>query len=238
MGGTLRPEVVEPLLRGSLGRPYVWREQCPSTQELARPLGHGGVAACEEQTAGRGRTGQAWHSPPGLDVLCSVLLRPRTPAGRLPAFSLVAAEAVCEATLPDAVVHWPNDVMAGGRKLAGVLCELREGALVVGIGLNVNSGPGDLPPNARVEPTSMAVETGRKWCRAQVLATLLERLEARFDDFERNGFPGLARDGLRGHRVVLADGTEGAYGGVDEQGRLLLDGRPLHSAEAIGVSAC
>jgi BirA family biotin operon repressor/biotin-[acetyl-CoA-carboxylase] ligase len=236
MGGTLRPEVVEPLLRGAFGRPYVWRDVCPSTQELARALPHGGVAACEAQSAGRGRSGQTWDSPRGRDVLFSLALMPRTPAEGLPAFSLVAAEAVCEATLPEAVVHWPNDVIVDGRKLAGVLAELRGRTLVLGVGINVNAGSGELPTNSRLPATSLRAERGRPVDRAGVLADILERLEERFRSFERDGFRGLQRDGLRGRRIRLADGTAGISGGVDGQGRLILDGRALTSAEATGVT--
>jgi BirA family transcriptional regulator, biotin operon repressor / biotin---[acetyl-CoA-carboxylase] ligase len=236
MGSTLRPEMVEPLLRGTFGRPYVWRGVCPSTQELARSLPHGGVAACEAQSAGRGRSGQTWQSPHGRDVLFSLALEPRTAAEQLPAFSLAAAEAVCEATLPSAVVHWPNDVMAGGRKLAGVLAELRGPTLVLGVGVNVNAGPGELPTETRVPATSLRLERGQPVDRAALLADILERLEQHFRSFERDGFGGLQRDGLRGRRITLADGTAGVSQGVDRRGRLLLDGRALSSAEATGVT--
>lgn len=236
MGGTLRPEVVEPRLRGAFGRPYVWRDICPSTQELARALPHGGVAACEAQSAGRGRSGQTWDSPRGRDVLFSLSLEPRTPIAELPPFSLVAAEAVCDATLPEAVVHWPNDVIVDGRKLAGVLAELRAGRLVLGVGVNVNAGPGELPASSRLPATSLRLERGRPVDRAGVLADILERLEQAFRSFEQDGFGGLRRDGLRGRRIRLADGTAGVSGGVDHHGRLLLDGRALSSATATGVT--
>jgi BirA family transcriptional regulator, biotin operon repressor / biotin---[acetyl-CoA-carboxylase] ligase len=236
MGGTLRPGLVEPLLRGAFGRPYVWCDICPSTQELARALPHGGVAACEAQSAGRGRSGQTWQSPRGRDVLFSLALEPRTPVERLPAFSLVAAEAVCEATLPAAVVHWPNDVVAGGRKLAGVLAELRGKTLVLGVGVNVNAGPDELPEQTRIPATSLRLERGQPVDRAALLADILERLEERFRSFDRDGFGGLQRDGLRGRRITLVDGTAGVCGGVDNHGKLLLDGRALSSAEATGVT--
>ncbi|HEX5260744.1 MAG TPA: biotin--[acetyl-CoA-carboxylase] ligase [Gaiellales bacterium] len=236
MSGTLRPELVDPLLRGAFGRPYVWRDVCPSTQELARSLPHGGVAACEAQSAGRGRSGQTWESPHGRDVLFSLALEPRTAVEELPPFSLVAAEAVCEATLPSAVVQWPNDVMAGGRKLAGVLAELRGQTLVLGVGVNVNAGPGELPEETRIPATSLRLERGQPVDRAALLADILERLEERFRSFERDGFGGLERDGLRGRRITLGDGTTGVCRGVDDRGRLLLDGRALSSAEATGVT--
>jgi BirA family transcriptional regulator, biotin operon repressor / biotin---[acetyl-CoA-carboxylase] ligase len=235
MGGTLRPERVEPRLRGRFGHPYVWRASCPSTQELARGLPHGGVAACEEQTAGRGQLGRAWVSPAGKGILCSLALRPRTPVDRLAAFSLVAAEAVCEATLDRAAVRWPNDVVVDGRKLAGVLVEVRDGAMVVGVGLNANLTPDELPGDARVPPTSLQIETGAAVDRADVLADLLWALERRFEAFEAEGFPGLVRDDLRGHRVRLAGGGEGVCSGTDAQGRLVVGGRAVTSDEVTAV---
>jgi BirA family transcriptional regulator, biotin operon repressor / biotin---[acetyl-CoA-carboxylase] ligase len=230
-GIALTAEEIEPRLRGRFGRPYVWRGVCPSTQDIARELPHGGVAACDEQTAGRGRHGRPWRSPPGLGLLFSLALEPATPPARLAPFSLVAAEAVAVVCDPRAAVRWPNDVLIDGRKLAGVLPELRGGKLVVGIGVNVNQQPADLPPDARVTPTSLLIERDGPVDRAALLADLLAELERRYDAFERDGFRGLQRDELLGRRVILADGAAGIAEGVDEHGRLVVDGRRFTSAE-------
>jgi biotin-(acetyl-CoA carboxylase) ligase len=117
----LSPEAVTPLLEGRFGTPYLYREVCLSTQELVRDLPEGAVAATDNQTAGRGRRGRQWLSEPGTGVLFSLSLWPGTPAERLAPFSLVLAEAVCEALDERAMVRWPNDVLVDGRKLAGVL---------------------------------------------------------------------------------------------------------------------
>ena len=236
--GTLRPEVVRPLLRGAFGRPYVWRETCRSTQELARGLPEGGVAACEEQTAGRGRRGREWKSPPGTGLLFSLSLHPRTPPERLPPLTLVVAEAVAGAAWPQALVRWPNDVVVDGRKLAGVLAEVRGGRVVVGVGVNANHETGDLPADARVAPTSLRLLNGGPIDRAALLADVLEAIETGYRAFERNGFSGLERDDLRGRRVSLAGGAAGLCEGVDEAGRLLVAG-VAHTAEevvTVGVS--
>ena len=189
--GTLRPEVVRPLLRGGFGQPYVWRETCPSTQELARGMPEGGVAACEEQTAGRGRRGREWKSPRGAGVLFSLSLHPETPPGRLPPLTLVVAEAVAEAAWPEAAVRWPNDVVVDGHKLAGILAEVRDGEVVVGIGVNANHELDDLPADARVAPTSLRLLSGGTVDRAALLADILEAIERRYRAFERDGFSGL-----------------------------------------------
>jgi BirA family biotin operon repressor/biotin-[acetyl-CoA-carboxylase] ligase len=225
------PEQVGDLLRGRFGKPYVWRRVCESTQELARELPEGGVAACDEQTAGRGRRGREWYSPPGAGLLFSLALEPHTAPDRLPAFSLVAAEAVCTLCDPRAMVRWPNDVMIEGRKVAGVLPELRDGKLVVGFGVNVNQTPGGLPEQARVPATSLRIERGGEVDRVELLVNLVEELERRYDAFERDGFTGLDRDELRGRTGQLVGGRRGLCEGVDELGRLIVDGHAHTSAE-------
>lgn len=231
----MTPPAVLPLLRGAFGRPYVWRDACPSTQELARDLPHGGVAACDEQTQGRGRLGRTWVSPPGAGILFSLALVPRTPPDRLPPLTLVVADAVCAALGGGSAVRWPNDVVADGRKLAGVLAEVRGGHVVVGIGVNANQEEAELPADARVPATSLRLLRGGPVERAAVLAHLLEEIERAFVAFERDGFAGLRRDELRGRRVRLAGGAEGECGGVDGEGRLVVAGRAHTSAEVTAV---
>jgi BirA family transcriptional regulator, biotin operon repressor / biotin---[acetyl-CoA-carboxylase] ligase len=232
---TLRPEAVSPLFRGGFGHPYIYRPSCRSTQELVRGLDEGAVGACEQQTAGRGRMGRRWVSPWGAGVLFSIALAPRTPAERLPPLGLVVAEAVCEATWPEAQVRWPNDVVVAGRKLAGVLAELREGRLVVGVGVNANLTAAELPAEARVPATSLRLLRGAPVDRAQLLADLVAAIEARYRQFEKRGFTGLERDELRGRRVELAGGARGHCEGVDASGRLVVSGLPHTSAEVTAV---
>jgi BirA family biotin operon repressor/biotin-[acetyl-CoA-carboxylase] ligase len=224
-------QVIKRRLRGRFGEPYIWRRVCESTQELARDLPEGGVAACDEQTAGRGRRGREWYSPPGAGLLFSLALEPHTAPDRLPAFSLVAAEAVCTVCDSRAMVRWPNDIMIEGRKVAGVLPELRDSKLVVGFGVNVNQTPGGLPEQARVPATSLRIERGGEVDRMELLVNLLDELERRYDAFERDGFTGLDRDELRGHAVQLVGGRRGLCEGVDELGRLIVDGHAHSSAE-------
>jgi BirA family biotin operon repressor/biotin-[acetyl-CoA-carboxylase] ligase len=143
----------------------------------------------------------------------------------------VAAEAVATACHPTALVRWPNDVIVDGAKLAGVLPEVKDGTLVLGVGINVNMSAEQLPADARVPPTSLRLITGMHVDRAGLLADVLAELEGRYDAFERDGFPGLERDELRGRRVSLSGGPSGTAEGVDREGRLLIDGRALTSAE-------
>ncbi|MDP8911415.1 MAG: biotin--[acetyl-CoA-carboxylase] ligase [Actinomycetota bacterium] len=139
----------------------------------------------EEQTEGRGRLGRQWDAPPGTSVLASLVLRPDVPAHRLPELSLVAGEAVAEAvasvTALDAEVRFPNDVLVHGHKIAGILAEASDGRVVLGIGVNVNQVAEELPAGARTPATSLRLESGARIDRAEVLATILERLERRYD---------------------------------------------------------
>jgi BirA family transcriptional regulator, biotin operon repressor / biotin---[acetyl-CoA-carboxylase] ligase len=183
---SLDPETLLPLLRGRFGRPYTFAERCESTQRLlADDAPEGAVAAADEQTAGRGRLGRDWVAPPGSSVLASIALRPDVPTANLAELSLVAGRACAQAladvaeVLPE--VKWPNDVLIGGRKVAGVLAEAREGRVVLGIGINVLQTEGELPQRARHPATSLLVETGRRFPRAEILAAVLDHLEREHD---------------------------------------------------------
>lgn len=182
----LDPELVLPLLRGRLGRPYRFVESCASTQRLfGEDDPEGAAVAADEQTQGRGRLGRRWEAPPGRAILCSVLLRPDPPMPLWPELSLVAGEAVAVAlhaeTGVDASLRHPNDVVVAGRKLVGVLAEARPGRVVLGIGVNVNQTAGELPRDTPKPPTSLRLELGRELERAPLLAAILAELELRYD---------------------------------------------------------
>lgn len=186
MADSLRPEDVEPLLRGRLGRPYRFVPRTPSTQRLLGPDDpEGTVAVADEQTEGRGRLGRRWEAPAGTSLLLSVLLRPAVAGERLPTLTVEAAaacaEAIEEVTGLRATLKDPNDVLVRGRKAAGVLAEASEGRVVVGIGVNANQAAGELPRGTRLPATSLRLESGRTVDRAALLAALLARLEARYD---------------------------------------------------------
>jgi BirA family biotin operon repressor/biotin-[acetyl-CoA-carboxylase] ligase len=224
----LAPDVVEPLLRGSFGRPYRFEAACESTQTLLGPdAPEGAAAVCDTQTAGRGRLGRSWTAPPGTAILCSVLLRP--PAGRRVAeLALVGgvatALAVEHALGLSSQIKWPNDVMVDRRKVAGVLAEARDGAVVLGIGLNVNQTREELPAGTKVAPGSLRTVDGIVRERAPLLASLLLELEHAYARWSRGGLDALyeelaPRDFLR-NRAVFVDGVRGVAAGIDREGRL------------------
>jgi BirA family biotin operon repressor/biotin-[acetyl-CoA-carboxylase] ligase len=190
MPWSLLAEDVVPRLRGRLGHPYRFVESCPSTQRLlADDDPEGAVVVADVQTEGRGRLGRRWLAPAGTSLLVSILLRPQVDPAHLPELSLVAgracAEAIGDVTGLEPEVKFPNDVLLGGRKVAGLLAEASEGRVVLGVGVNVAQTPGELPADARTPATSLAIETGRAVDRAELLVALLERLEQRYDEWLR-----------------------------------------------------
>jgi BirA family transcriptional regulator, biotin operon repressor / biotin---[acetyl-CoA-carboxylase] ligase len=183
---SLSPEFVLPRLRGRFGRPYLYVEVCPSTQRLFGPEhADGAVAVAEQQTEGRGRLGRRWFSPPRKSVLCSILLEPAVATPQLPELSIVAGEACAEAistvTGLEPAIKLPNDVLIGGRKVAGILAEARDGQVVLGIGINVNLAADELPEDVDLPATSLLVETGGAVDRAELLVEVLVVLERRYD---------------------------------------------------------
>ncbi len=160
-----------------LGRIITHVTETASTNTLALQCRvDGAVFVADQQTAGRGRRGRVWESRPGLGLWCSVAL-----AGGPEGLNFAAPLAVLDALGGDLplTLKWPNDVLAGGRKVCGVLVEHRAGWTVVGIGLNVGHAAGDFSPDLRDTATSLALATGRGWHRYAVLRQVLAALDAR-----------------------------------------------------------
>ena len=236
---------VEPLFTGRFGKPYLYEETCESTQRLLdAELPEGAVAVCNVQTGGRGRLGRTWEAPPGTAILCSLLLKPPQ-AHNAPELSLVGGVAVAEtveqATGLAAQIKWPNDVMLNRRKVAGVLAEVTDKAIALGIGLNVNQRLEELPVDARVQPASLYTIDGVERERAGILGDLVAALERSYDLWLEGGLDALydglgARDFLRGRKVTV-DGETGVGVGIDRIGRfeVEVDGkrRLLDSGEVL-----
>ena len=244
--GTLRQALVSPAVLGEL---WTSVEVVPTTGStntglLARGGPEGQVFVAEEQTAGRGRMGRSWVSQPGAALTFSVLLRPVTvPASRrgwLPLLAGIAvATAVRSAASVAAALKWPNDVLAGDRKLAGILAEQSGSGsgdvLVIGIGLNVATPPDALPVSpGGLRATSLLVEGAADVGREPLLIEVLRRFEQWYLPFREEPDP--ARTGLlaeyrslcatlgRQVRVDLPGGRvlSGMAEDVDPDGRLLV----------------
>jgi BirA family biotin operon repressor/biotin-[acetyl-CoA-carboxylase] ligase len=173
-----------------------------STNEVAKKLAEAGepggtVVLADEQTGGRGRSGRAWFSPAGGGVWASIVVRPSLEARRLAGLGIAIAVAVADALERaygiGARVKWPNDVLAGGKKLGGVLVEAGQVAgdvvesAVVGIGLNVDIAPDGFPPDLRGTATSLATVTGRAVDRLEALRVVLEAFDAAYERYASGG---------------------------------------------------
>jgi BirA family biotin operon repressor/biotin-[acetyl-CoA-carboxylase] ligase len=207
--------------RPRLGYPRLHLRRVNSTNDRARVLAvagapHGTLVTASEQSAGRGRQGRAWAAPPGRSLLCSVIIR--DPSRLLP---LAAGVAVAEVVGPDARVKWPNDVLVGGRKIAGILVEGRpqERWAVLGIGLNVAVRMEDLPAELRDRATTMGLGP-------EALEDVLARLLGELERWAPAGHAGVLaavrdRDALLGRHIRWATG-EGEGAGIDGDGRLVV----------------
>ena len=138
-----------------------------STMRAAAELELGAVVVADEQTAGQGRHGHAWHSERGVGLYCSIVLTPQ-PVLTL-ALGLATAEAIAQTTGVACDLRWPNDVMLDGKKVAGILVQLTDGRAVAGIGINVNHTL--FPPELDREATSLCIHTGRRLSRERILAS-------------------------------------------------------------------
>ena len=236
-----------------------------STNDRARQLARSGAPAftvvlADEQTAGRGRGGRSWSSPPGLGLWTSVLLRPRAPAAA-PLLPLLVGLAVCRAVEvamggASAALKWPNDVLVGGRKAAGVLCEgAGEDTVIAGIGINVRQGEADFPEELRTSAVSLETAGGRAISCPQLAGTLLAELRSLVSRAVLRLDGPLAeelarRDALRGHVVAVDSGIwpgpgigggagrriRGRALGIDARGRLIVETAPGRTQEIVAGS--
>ncbi len=227
---------------GGLWREVIVTERTGSTNDdlltaARRGAAEGTVLAAEAQSAGRGRMGRDWVSPPRAALTWSVLLRPaQVPAARRGWVPLLAGTAIVTALRADAVVDawlkWPNDVLVNGAKLAGILAEQSGGAIVVGAGVNVWADRGELPPGPA---TSLALEGAALTDRGLLLARFLAQLEQQYlawteagGDADACGLRAAYRDRCatlgRQVRVSLPGGStiEGQAEEIDESGRLVV----------------
>lgn len=233
-----------------VGRELLCLQETDSTNARAHELGEAGavegtVVIADQQSAGKGRLGRRWTSPGGVNLYASVLLRPQLPPRCAPQLTFVSAVAVARAVaaisgLP-AVVKWPNDVLLGGRKVAGLLNEMsaeteRIHYVILGIGVNLNMSAEQFPIDLRYPATSVATETGAAVSRLAFTRMLLRQLDQLYQLYLDQGIEPIlklwqALFPLQGGRAsVDLQGTLlcGRVEGLDADGALLLrldDGR-------------
>jgi BirA family transcriptional regulator, biotin operon repressor / biotin---[acetyl-CoA-carboxylase] ligase len=244
--GALTPAALQRCLRSAVfGHRIFYYPTIGSTNERALELAaaeepEGGLVLAEEQTAGRGRRERTWCSRAYAGIYASLILRPAIAAPRAPLLTFMAAVAVADALnevagLP-ARIKWPNDVLVGGRKIAGILGEVRGNQpevreMVVGIGINVNQKTGDFPADLAGGATSVCIELGAPGDRTAILASVLEGFERRYARLLRDGAMTLLHEweslsALPAGAPVAVGGPagriEGTFAGIDEEGGLLL----------------
>lgn len=239
----LLPEILRPLLRGTIFDSEIHHfYKIGSTNTAAmRAAGEGAaegsVFLAEEQTSGRGRGANSWHSPRSTGIYCSVILRPALPPSEVLALSLAAGLAVQDAIRQIdsrlvADLKWPNDVLINGKKVCGILTEMNAEAtrvrfIVVGVGINVNqaSFPEDL------DAVSLRQATGSEWSRVELAAALLKSLDCEYREIVASS---RARESIlrrfaensswiRGKSVSITENggsIEGITEGLDERGFL------------------
>lgn len=249
-------EVEKELNTKIMGQRIEYYEQIPSTNRRAKELltespVEGTLIIAEEQTAGRGRLGRNWFSPPGAALYSTVILQPKLPPNDLPKLTLVAAVALSKTIERELeqrpLVKWPNDLYLKGRKISGILTELsgelgRLEYLLLGVGVNVNQSPEDFPVEIREKAGSLRSILGRKEkiSRLGLLRSYLQILEEEYLNALQKGFAeSLAYcrrySATLGRRVEVTDG-ERTYKGralmIEEDGSLILE---AESGEKIKV---
>lgn len=235
---------LQPILAGRrIGALLDYRDSVDSTNRVALRLAREGAAEgtvvlADAQTAGRGRLSRVWQSPPGSNLYFSVILRPPVAPADASQITLLAgvavAEAIASVCAAGVAIKWPNDVRIHGRKICGILTEMRAASsgavVVVGVGLNVNIRKGNFDPGHCDTATSLREETGRDHSRAKMFVLLCERLEEWYETFLHTGFAPVREGWLlwsemagRPVRILFRDEVqEGVVEGIDRDGALLI----------------
>lgn len=200
----------------------------------------GTVIIADAQSGGKGRMGRVWSSPPGINLYCSVVLRPTVKpyeAAQLTFLSAVAvARAIEQTTQLKPEIKWPNDVLIQGRKVAGLLNEMSAETdginfVILGIGVNLNMTAAQFPADLRTPATSLLLEQGRPVSRAQFAAAMLDELDRLYDAFLTHGFGPVREEwqlrcNANGREVSVSDGgaetLRGMFEGLDGDGAMLV----------------
>ncbi len=210
-----------------------------NTYLLKNNFPSGCIVIADQQTAGRGRRGRSWFSPPGKNLYFSFLLvNPPLDPSTLPRLNIVMAVAVAEALGKLGIktsVKWPNDILINGKKLAGILIESvfekdKIKKLVIGTGININTDHDDFTTDILTIATSLKIATGQTWDRNSILLNLLKNIELWYNVFEKGEFYKIRDKWLqyfewKGKEVFVSSDDTTIFGiaaGIDENGFLIL----------------
>ncbi len=242
---TMYAHEITPYLRTQwLGRNYHYETEVTSTNTLLKELAekgapHGMVMAAGNQTAGKGRLGRKWSSAPYSGIWYSLLLRPEFPPQMAGVITLTAAVSVVqalEAFQVSAEIKWPNDILLNGKKLCGILSEMRGDIdaiqwIVVGIGVNLTATEETMPEEIRNVATSLVMSGYGAVPQNQLAAEILNRMEENYNLLCREGFETL-REQWMVHGAFLQEQVtvstirgqkEGVFRGIDGDGCLLME---------------
>lgn len=232
------PYLIPPIARW-LGCHRIDLEECTSTNDEAGRLAragarHGTVVIASSQTAGRGRDGRSWSSPPGFGLYLSAVLRSPLPLQDVPPMTLAIGIGLCDAiraTGVEASLKWPNDALVDGKKLAGVLVEAqsqgsRLEAVVIGIGVNI---AGEIPPAIAGIATTLEDASGKPIDREAFIAALLAYVERWVDRYVAMGLEEIIPEwtdrmavGLSARATIDGSALTGEVYGLADDGALIL----------------
>lgn len=239
------PEIAPLLKTDWLGRHWQFVPKIDSTSLCLEKMVSGGapegvVVVADQQTAGRGRMGRTWFSPPRCNIYCSFLLRPKIDPPQVTSLPLLIGLAVTRSIrniLPDLEpkIKWPNDIQIDGRKICGILCDMQAEMdqihhVIIGFGMNVNIEPTDLLPEIAQRATSLRIVAGKKISRVAILASILNTFEELYKKWLMQGLnPFMSEfqqhDVLRGRQVELEQfgrKVSGVGNGIGPDGALVL----------------
>lgn len=200
----------------------------------------GTVVIADAQSGGKGRRGRVWASPAGVNLYCSIILRPSIMPHEAPQLTFLSTVAVARAieltTRLAPEIKWPNDLLVCGKKVAGLLNEMSAETdginfVILGIGINLNMTADQFPGDLRHPATSLLLESGSPVNRSIFTSTLLNELDRLYADFLAHGFGPIREEWQRrcnasGRTVIVSDsGTEctgGRFIGIDSDGAMLL----------------
>ena len=228
-----------------MGYQDIFLSSTDSTNRIAREMGangaaHGSGVVADTQTAGRGRLGREWFSPPGKNLYCSYVVRPDINLEDYPKLTLAAGVAVVDClgqtTYVEAGLKWPNDIYIDNRKCGGILCEsssITENTFaIIGIGINCNLSDADIPEDLKGIATSLSIESGTRVNVRKLFHDIRDSLLDVILILEKRGFSEIltswnSYDSFRSTRMtwVRADGkpVEGVSLGPDPDGSLVVE---------------
>lgn len=241
----LSAEDIHAGLHGSLWENIITEVSVDSTNTRAslmiaeHPHTSGTVVVADTQEAGKGRLGRKWLSPGGKNIYMSLIIRPGIAPRDAPFLTIIAAVAAALALSrsagPEVRIKWPNDLLVRGKKLGGILTEIRSdpdsvNSAIIGIGINVNMDRNAFPDDIRDSATSLLCETGEYHSRAPIISEILNAFEEIFRRFMETGKESVLKEwrrlnctlGKKVKVILINEIAEGIADDIDDNGRLII----------------